>query len=59
MERFYYEASDDLDLDGDCLAVYDRLRGDEVLAYVFDQALVVLMVGLLNLEVEHKTKAGL
>lgn len=57
MERFYYEASDDLD--GNCMAVYDRLRGDEVLAYVFDQALVVMMINLLNLEVERKAKAGL
>ena len=57
MERFYYEESSDLD--GGCLAVYDRLRGDEILAYVFDQALVILMVNLLNLEVERKAKAGL
>ena len=57
MERFYYEESSDLD-EG-CLAVYDRLRGDEILAYVFDQALVILMVNLLNLEVERKAKAGL
>ena len=57
MERFYYEPSDDLD--GNCMAVYDRLRGDEVLAYVFDQALVVMMINLLNLEVERKAKAGL
>lgn len=56
MERFYYEESHDLD-EG-CLAVYDRLRGDEVLAYVFDQALVVLMVGLLNLEVQRKAAAA-
>lgn len=57
MERFYYEASDDLD-EG-CQAVYDRFSGDEVLAYVFDQGLAALMVRLLNLEVERKAKAGL